>query len=351
MQLCFACPAISGIESIMPRKARIDAPGALHHIICRGINRKRIFRDNTDRNNFVERLGNIIIDTSTSCYAWVLIPNHFHLLLRTGKVPIATVMRRLLTGYAVTFNRRHRRHGHLFQNRYKSILCQEEPYLLELVRYIHLNPVRAKVVSSYEELDTYPYSGHSRIMGRFTDAWQEADEILLRFSKRISIARRKYSSFVEEGVSQGRKPELTGGGLIRSAGGWQKFQELRKMQVVLKSDERILGENDFVDTVLEGAEEVLARSYQHRLKGYDFNMAVEKVGEIFQMHPKEILTGGKQPQRVQARSLLCYWAVRELGLSATSVAVRLGLTQPTVSRSVQRGEKLAFEQDYQLADS
>ena len=118
----------------MPRKSRIDAAGALHHIIARGIDRCEIFRDNTDRNNFLDRLGEIASETTTSCYAWALIPNHFHLLLRTGSVPIASVMRRLLTGYAVSHNRRHRRSGHLFQNRYKSILCQEDAYLLELVR-------------------------------------------------------------------------------------------------------------------------------------------------------------------------------------------------------------------------
>jgi putative transposase len=110
----------------MPRKARIDAPGALHHIICRGIEQRKIFDDDADRDNFLQRLAMILKETSTPCYAWALIPNHFHLLLRTGKVPISTVMRRLLTGYAVSFNRRHRRYGHLFQNRFKSILCQED---------------------------------------------------------------------------------------------------------------------------------------------------------------------------------------------------------------------------------
>jgi len=114
----------------MPRSSRIDAPGALHHIICRGIERRKIFMDDSDRNDFIERLADILIGTSTACYAWALIPNHFHLLLRTGNVPVATVMRRLLTGYALCFNRRHRRSGRLFQNRYKSILCQEQTYLL-----------------------------------------------------------------------------------------------------------------------------------------------------------------------------------------------------------------------------
>jgi putative transposase len=103
----------------MARQARIDASGALHHIIIRGIERKAIFRDDRDRERFLERLGSVLLETSTPCYAWVLMKNHAHLLLRTGLVPIATVMRRILTGYAQDFNRRHRRHGQLFQNRYK----------------------------------------------------------------------------------------------------------------------------------------------------------------------------------------------------------------------------------------
>jgi len=108
----------------------------------------------------------MLSESKTPCFAWALIPNHAHFLLRTGTVPIATVMRRLLTGYAVSFNRRHRRHGHLFQNRYKSILCEEDPYLLELVRYIHLNPLRAGIVEELKKLEAYPYCGHSVLMGK-----------------------------------------------------------------------------------------------------------------------------------------------------------------------------------------
>jgi putative transposase len=107
----------------MPRKARIDAPGALHHIIVRGVERRKIFWDDADRDSFVDRLGKVLIETHTDCFAWAMLPSHVHILMRTGLTPIATVMRRLLTGYAVQFNRRHRRHSHLFQNRYKAILC------------------------------------------------------------------------------------------------------------------------------------------------------------------------------------------------------------------------------------
>ena len=119
-------------------------------------------------------------------------------------------MHRLLAGYAVNYNRRHHRHGHLFQNRYKSILCQEEPYLLELVRYIHLNPLRAQIVTHLEELDHYRYSGHSALMGKRKRDRQDTDKVLALFANRPSPARSGYRQFVEEGIEMGRRPELTG---------------------------------------------------------------------------------------------------------------------------------------------
>jgi REP element-mobilizing transposase RayT len=106
----------------MPRQARLDAPGALHHIIIRGIEKRKIVDDQVDRKEIVLRLGNLAKETKTALYAWALMTNHAHLLIRTGPEPVSNLMRRLLTGYAVYYNRRHRRHGHLFQNRYKSIL-------------------------------------------------------------------------------------------------------------------------------------------------------------------------------------------------------------------------------------
>ena len=185
----------------MPRKSRIDAPGALHHIIARGIDRRDIFKDDKDRDSFLERLGDILAETQTSCFAWALIPNHFHLLLKTGATPISTVMRRLLTGYAVSFNRRHRRYGHLFQNRYKSILCQEDTYLLELVRYIHLNPLRAGIVNDLRSLDKYRYCGHAVILKKRKYSWQNTGYVLRLFAKKVSPARRRYREFVKKGVS------------------------------------------------------------------------------------------------------------------------------------------------------
>jgi putative transposase len=108
----------------MPRLARLDAPGVLHHVIIRGIERKPIFRNAADRDDFIDRLSLLVPDTETRCYAWTLMGNHAHFLFRSGSDGLSRLMQRLLTGYAVGFNRRHRRHGQLFQNRYKSIICQ-----------------------------------------------------------------------------------------------------------------------------------------------------------------------------------------------------------------------------------
>lgn len=324
----------------MPRKARIDAPGALQHIIVRGIERRKIFYDDTDRDNFLERLGVVLVDTDTPCFAWALIPNHLHLLLRTGLAPIATVMRRLLTGYAVSFNRRHRRHGQLFQNRYKSILCQEDAYLLELVRYIHLNPLRAKIVPELKKLDKYAYCGHSVVMGKTKNDWHDAAYILRQFDDKLSTARRRYREYVKEGIGKGRRPELAGGGLIRSAGGWTAANVLRGV-LRMKGDERILGDGDFVEKVLKTSQEQMQRKYKLRTQGYDFDWLVKQVAEAMRIEPKDVLTAGKYAQSVKARSLLCYWGTRELGMTTVELSKKLKLAQPTVSQSAKRGQKIA----------
>lgn len=327
----------------MPRQARIDAPGALHHIICRGIERSPIFKGDDDRADFVRRLSILLPQTSTRCYAWALIPNHFHLLLKTGELPIATVMRRLLTGYAVSFNHRHQRHGHLFQNRYKSILCQKDTYLLELIRYIHLNPLRAGQVLSLDDLASYPWCGHSYLLGKSGAGWQVRSEILQHFGDKLGVARQQYADFVADGLAQGKRQDLTGGGLVRSAGGWKQLKALSRDGFHQKSDERILGDGDFVEAVLAKAEEKFEYQEHYRQQGVTFDSLAKEIASHFDLTPNEIFSAGKQPQRVKARSLLCYWAVRKLGMTTTSVADKIGLTQSAVSRSVERGRQLDKE--------
>ena len=200
----------------MPRQPRLDIPYVLHHVIVRGIERRDIFVDDADKERFVTRLSSLLTKGSTKCFAWSLMSNHFHLLLMPTAVSLSETMRRLLTGYAVYFNRKYKRSGHLFQNRYKSILCEEEPYFLELVRYIHLNPLRAGLVTDLDGLDRYPWSGHSVLLGNRTTEGQETDVVLARFGKSRTRSMQGYRQFIVDGIAAGRRDDLIGGGLKRS---------------------------------------------------------------------------------------------------------------------------------------
>jgi putative transposase len=324
----------------MPRKSRIDAPGALHHVMVRGIDRKKIFTDKKDYSAFIGRLGDLLIKSKTSCYAWALIPNHFHLLLRSGNVPLSILMKRLLTGYAVNFNRRHRRYGHLFQNRYKSILCQEDSYLLELVRYIHLNPIRAGLITGYKELSGYPYCGHGAIMGRMKIEWQGTDYVLGLFGKKEAGARSDYSRFVLKGIEQGSRPELTGGGLLRSHGGWTGVKLLREKGDYQKGDERILGDGQFVEEVLEKAEERFKEKYLLKAKGYNLDKLIKRVAELTEVTPEQITDGIRDAKRTESRSILCYWATEKLGITQSQLALMLNRSQSAVVYAVRRGREI-----------
>ena len=323
----------------MPRKARIDAPGALHHIIFRGIQGAAIFKDALDYRNFIERMGHILDETSTPCFAWALLTNHVHLLLRTGLAPISTVMRRLLTGYAQQFNRRHKRGGHLFQNRYKSFLCEEDLYLHELVRYIHLNPIRAGMVKDIKALNSYPHCGHAVIMGKVEYDWQDTDSVLNLFGKTIRQARKSYLAFVTKGVDHGRRPELVGGGLLRSHGGWTALKALQSAGIWVMGDERILGSSDFVESVLRQANEQFEKRTLAQAKGLNLEKLIIAIAEQLEVDPILINSSSRQRAVAQARSIICSLAIDRLKISGAEVARKLELSPSAVSKLASRGRK------------
>jgi hypothetical protein len=258
---------------------------------------------------------------------------------------MANLMRRLLTGYAVSFNRRHRRTGVLFQNRYKSIICDEEVYFRELVRYIHLNPVRAGIVSTMDELDTFPYSGHSALMGLRERPWQDTRYVLQMFSSDARRAQEAYSAYVESAFGQGRREDLSGGGLVRSIGGWT---EIRNAKDRLKGDQRILGGSDFVLKMLKEAEDNYERGFIIRNKGYTVDTVADIVAAIYGIKRDDVLSRGRHSPKVEARSLLCYIASHELGTSVTDLARLIGMTPSAISYAVSRGRIIAGEKDFQL---
>jgi hypothetical protein len=245
-------------------------------------------------------------------------------------------MRRLLTGHAISYNRRHRRHGHLFQNRYKSIICEEDAYFTELVRYIHLNPLRAGIVDTLARLDRYPWCGHTVVLGRKDHAWQDRDYVLKWFGKQAGPAKKAYRAFVKKGIAQGRRPELVGGGLIRSAGGWSVVKSLRRRGDREKGDARILGSGDFVMQVLEEAEP----NVRHQLAGDDLLDSAGKIIEACCAEHKigvEALRNGSRRQTVSAvRRQLAVKLVNELGLSLAETGRQLGISTSGVAQILRR---------------
>jgi len=324
----------------MPRGPRLDYPGALHHVMARGIERRAIFLDDRDRDQFLQRLRRVVGETALEIYAWSLLPNHFHLLVRTRASPLSSAMRRLQTGHAVAFNRRHRRCGHLFQNRFKSVLVEEEPYLLELVRYIHLNPVRCRLVASIDELDHYTWSGHAALLGHAQHDWQSRDAVLALFGRRVGRARRAYRDFVKAGWEQGHCPELAGGGLVRHPGEWRIADRLPRGRERWSADERILGSRQFLERVRAAA--TLPQTQPlHQPMGWEDLVRV--VAERSAISPIELTGGGRRRPVAAARTVLSHLAVHYLALSLTAAAARMQVSKQTVLHGVRNGARIMQE--------
>ena len=238
----------------------------------------------------------------------------------------------------------------MFQNRYKSILCQEDPYLRELVRYIHLNPLRATIVADYKSLSKHPYCGHGVILGNAENDWQDRQYVLRLFGNQEGEAKRNYRLFVRKGIGMGKRSEFSGGGLLRSLGGWEALKANRRAGDYQKGDERILGNGDFVQEVLDQAEERMKNRYRLAAKGFDFDRVLARVAEITQLEPRDILDRQRDRARTRARSLLCFWATDQLGLPQTELARVLNQTQPAISTAVRRGKMLVEEKGWKLFD-
>jgi len=320
----------------MPRRARLDAPGTLHHVIVRGIEKRRIVNDAADRKNFVRRLAELSADTETVIYAWALMPNHAHVLLRSSETGLSGFMRRLLTGYAVSYNRRHRRSGHLFHNRYKSIICEEDVYFTELVRYIHLNPLRANLVKSLAQLDRYPWAGHSAILGIRENDWQDSDFVLRWFGRKQGEARKAYRRYVEKGIQRGARPELVGGGLIRSSGGWSAVKAMRRSEERELSDERILGTGKFVEKIINEADKQI--KYQLLLKK-NHQKIDERIHQICQnetVSVEELRAGSRRKDVCKVRGRIAIELAKIHGLPFAEIARRIGVSTSAVSRIIRK---------------
>jgi hypothetical protein len=252
-------------------------------------------------------------------------------------------MRKLLTWYAQYYNRRHQRTGHLFENRYKSILCDEESYLLALVRYIHLNPVRAKIVKTIKELDGYPWCGHRMIIAKDEYPWIDRAHVLGQFAGTRRKAIGEYRRFVQEGLGEGRNSMLTGGGLIRSQGGWSQVLALRRKGEKELSDVRILGSGDFVDRVLQEAEERQLRQMKLQRRGKGIEEIIQEECRKRRVSEEELRKGSRRSRVSEARAAIAYRGKEELGISGAEIARYLGVNTSSINRALARIEELIMK--------
>ncbi|MHB8111122.1 MAG: transposase [Syntrophorhabdaceae bacterium] len=254
-------------------------------------------------------------------------------------------MRRFLTGYVASFNKRHKRTGHLFQNRYKSIVCDEEVYFKELVRYIHLNPIRAGIVSTIDDLDVFAYSGHAALIGKTDSPWQDVRYVLEMSAIITTKARKAYRTYIESALNQDRRDDLSAGTLVKSLQGWTDIKDTEHRA---KGDQRILGGSDFVMKILKQAENAYDRKFIIKNKGYTLDSVADIIAAMYDIPTNDILSRGRHAPKVEARSLFCYIASHDLATSVTDIARLIGMTPSAITYAVERGKYIAQEKHFKL---
>jgi putative transposase len=299
-------------STAMARKPRIHCVGALYHVMCRGNQGQSIFKDDFDRERYLEFLKESQKRFGFRLYAYVLMGNHVHHLIEIGQTPLSKVMQNILFRYTRYWNHRNKKTGHLFQGRYKAILCAKESYLLELIRYLHLNPVRSKIV---RDPDKYTWSSHGEYLKGDTKSWISVDEVLSRWGKGRAQAIAGYRRFVLDGLTDGHRDDL--------------------YHVV---DQRYLGDNAFIERVEQREPDFEER----QIIEISWAEIRDCVCKHFGLPASAVLHSGRARETVRVRRLMA-WLGRELGgLTNQAIAKQLRQEPAVLSRGLGKlAEELA----------
>lgn len=292
----------------MARKPRIEFEGAFYHVISRGNARQNIFLSDSDFQRYLAYLGEYQRLYRFRIFAYVLMTNHVHLLLETSKTPLSKIMQRLNSRFSLSFNRIHLRIGHVLQGRYQALLCDKESYLLELTRYLHLNPVRAKIVRRPDE---YPWSSYHAYFGRREQVDVDTHPVLIQFGATVKAGRERYRRFVLEGMADGHRSEYYAGIEGRMLGSEQFIKALQKKFPVTSRDRRQV-------TVME---------------------LLNKAGAFFGKRPSEFKGSGKQRHLVEVRRWIAYVGCRHMDIHPSELARELGVDPSCISQSVRKIEE------------
>ncbi|PIR17093.1 MAG: addiction module toxin RelE [Deltaproteobacteria bacterium CG11_big_fil_rev_8_21_14_0_20_49_13] len=291
----------------MARKPRIEFPGALYHVIARGNNRQKIFTCEKDYEHFLFRLQQAKKRFKLILYAYALMPNHFHLLIETGEIPLSKIMQSLQLNYTQYFNRKNKRVGHLFQGRYKAILCQKESYLKELVRYIILNPIRAGLA---RRLTEWPWSSYLETIDLKDAEIVSTNDVLGLFGSRHKAAVFSFQKFINDGKREGHKKEY----------------------YTLK-DQRILGEEEFAEDIIKNSE----NDFEYRK--ISFREVVDIVAKQTGIAYSQILSTTNERNGVKGRCMVAYICRNIAGFKAKEVGRQFRRSQSSISKLIHRAEK------------
>jgi len=325
----------------MPRHARVDYPGAFNHVMHRGVAGFSVFPNDTEKFVFLERARKEFDGVALKCLVWTLMTNHSHLVSRTEISPLATGMQRLGTSYAGYFNRKHQRQGHVFQNRYKSLLIEDEMYLLRAVRYVLLNPIEAGLVDSLDELESYPWTSYPELLGRRCCLLGDAEFTLQLFAGGQDAARRELRAWLLDGITNpdpfGRLVELSSGRPPK------ELEEELNAAKVGERDSYVVGNPRFITSVLGAANAPKSAFPGARAHGWEVETLIEHVCERMGVSAAELCAGRKTPQVSAARAVTAWIAVVRLGTRQTDVARFLGVSRQAIGNSLARGEAIASD--------
>jgi len=309
--------------------ARLESPGSLHHIMAHSIEGKDLFIDDQDRNEFLSRFSKGLTNCAFQCYAWVLMDNHYHFLIRSSELPLSKLMRALNGGYAQYYNKKYKRRGHLFQDRFKSVLCQDQEYAAELIRYIHLNPLRAGNVKSLDQLKTFAWCGHGFLLGvnnAYGKQFQNRKESLRRFGENENSALEGYMQYLAQGCpgednkKAGQLPIIEATEIGGSCKGWPA----------------VIGNHEFVKNAMDKYKTYLNR--KHRKADYPvvLESISNKVCTEYGITKDELSKRGKKDKRSNARTAFCYQLHLEELIPLSVIAEYLRTTISPISAHVKK---------------
>lgn len=318
---------------------RPDWEGALHHVMARGIDGRAVFGDEYERRDLYERFARLVPDQGLSVYAWAIMPNHVHLLARTGQKPLSQFMHRLLTGYSVKYNLQNDRQGHVFQGRFKSILVQEETYFRRLVRYIHRNPLKAGLVRSFEELEDHRWCGHGAITGLHSVPWQDTDHVLNVFNGHAGSSLTGYMDYISS-EDHPDDAELIAGTYILGKDGIS-----RPVRAVSHEDWsnccRVLGDRTFALDVYSRLSQFSSCKLRDRGQVHEaIEDAFGWIEENWKVTRTAIMGSSRGPRLSDARAALAWIFHERLGLSLTEIAVLLKMTRSGARNALKRANEL-----------